>query len=62
MSPARPEPLFDVKATAPKQCSRGCKAQNICAWAADKHHYGIDAKQSRTCLLRYDQASAKVPY
>jgi len=47
------ERLFDPATVEPKQCSTcGTTRKNLCKWAADRHHYGIDDKQPRTCLLR----------
>ena len=56
------EPLFDPATTMPKKCSCGTTRRNLCKWAADRHHYGIEAKQPRTCLLRYDPKDGVVPY
>jgi hypothetical protein len=59
MTPVYPEPLFQP----PAVCGY-CKTdrKNLCAWAAAREHGLPDYKQPRTCLLRYDQANAKVPY
>lgn len=63
MSSAQPEPLFDAKTTLPAKCSTcGTTRKNLCVWAANRHHYGIDAKQPRTCLLRYDPKDGRVPF
>jgi len=60
--PASPEPLFNVQATQPKRC-RSCDTdrKSLCKWASDRHHHGIDNKQPRDCLLRYDPATADFP-
>jgi hypothetical protein len=62
VSPCRAEPLFDPASVEPKKCSCGTTRKNLCKWAADKHLYGIDARQPKTCLLRYDPSTAAIPY
>jgi hypothetical protein len=61
MSATQPS-LFPVNETQPRKCTCGTTRKSLCKWAADKHHYGIDTRQPKTCLLRYDQANAEIPY
>lgn len=53
-----PAPLFPEP---PKCKACGTTAKNLCKWAADRHHHGIDEKQPRSCLLRYDPYTADFP-
>jgi hypothetical protein len=56
------ETLFDPKSTMPPKCACGSTRKNLCVWAANRHHFGIDSKQPRTCLLRYDPANGEIPF
>lgn len=57
----QPDTLFNASATEPPKCARGCKKKNVCEWAWQQEN-GIHFRQPTTCLLRYDQANAQVPY
>jgi hypothetical protein len=54
--------LFAPETTMPKTCERRCPNTNTCQWTTDRHYHGIDAKQPRTCLLRYDPAEGVIPF
>lgn len=55
--------LFAPESTLPPKCATcGTTRKSLCRWAAHRHFDGINQPQPRSCLLRYDQANAQVPY
>ena len=54
--------LFDVKATVPPKCSRGCTAKNLCVYDADlEHGIVLAGKRPKSCLAAPDPKTMPFP-